>query len=369
MELAPKSDDEKEKADSRYQAEVHRATNAALGLARAHPLTPLAGAALRFAILTARGGGSEVRTSAVQALEILWRDHVREPKMGEFCGQIVGVYERLPIAESLIRAVLEQNPDRHERGAACHALTTLLGYQAFTVRLLQTKADELKRYRPLFEGYLKAWEDNFGKEATARFLRKDPDALDAEAEALLERIVSEFGTVTLPFDKDQRLLADVASGELFARRNLAIGKVAPEIEGQDHEGTTFKLSDYRGKVVLLTFSGNWCGPCRSMYPGERDLVKRLKQKPFALLSINTDEDQETLRKSIESGEITWRCWRDGGTGGPITTRWGVMHFPTIYLLDGDGVVRRTLYRGDSLDNAIEDLLEESEAIPAAKPKS
>ncbi len=353
-----RNDEEREQAGTRYHAEIRAAMHAALELARTHPRDAVAGDALRFAVLAARGVDAE---SVVSALELLRRDHVRNPGMGMFCEQITTIYERFPIAEFLIRAVFEQHPDRDERGAACHALATLLGNQSFTLRLLRTKPEELRRYRPRFEHYLTVWEENFGKEATARYLKKDPDALDAEAEALLERILSEFGTVHCPVDQDRRTLAEIARGELFARRHLAIGKVAPDIEARDHAGKVFRLSDYRGKVVLLTFSGNWCGPCRSMYQEERELVKRLGNTPFALLSVNTDEDRETLRQSIESGEITWRCWWDGGTGGPITTRWGVLHFPTLYLLDGEGIIRRKLYRGDAMDHAIEDLLKESVA--------
>ena len=55
-----------------------------------------------------------------------------------------------------------------------------------------------------------------------------------------------------------------------------MGKVAPEIAGKDHEGNSFALSDSRGKVVVLTFSGNWCGPCVAMYPQERALVAKLE---------------------------------------------------------------------------------------------
>ena len=60
--------------------------------------------------------------------------------------------------------------------------------------------------------------------------------------------------------------------ETIARRRWPreVGdEVAPEIEGKDADGDAFKLSDYRGKVVVMTFSGNWCGPCRAMYPDER----------------------------------------------------------------------------------------------------
>ena len=76
-----------------------------------------------------------------------------------------------------------------------------------------------------------------------------------------------------------------------------------------------------------------------MYPQERELVARLKDKPFAMVSVSTDATVETLQKSIASGEITWRCWYDGGITGPITTRWGVRSFPTIFVLDKAGVIR------------------------------
>jgi thiol-disulfide isomerase/thioredoxin len=123
------------------------------------------------------------------------------------------------------------------------------------------------------------------------------------------------------------------------------------------------LSDYRGRVVLLTFSGNWCSPCRALYPEERDLVERFKGRPFVLLSINTDEERDTLRASIANGEITWRCWWDGRTG-PIARRWGVMQFPALFLLDRDGVIRaKPLSQSKRLARDIAALLEESGAKP------
>jgi thiol-disulfide isomerase/thioredoxin len=128
----------------------------------------------------------------------------------------------------------------------------------------------------------------------------------------------------------------VAEGELFAARNLSVGKIAPEITGKDHEGQPFALSDYRGKVVVLTFSGNWCGPCVGMYPQERELIASMKGRPFAMVNVNTDASLETLTRSIASGAVTWRCWWDGGTTGPITTRWGVSSFPSIF---GPGSIR------------------------------
>jgi hypothetical protein len=78
---------------------------------------------------------------------------------------------------------------------------------------------------------------------------------EAARELLLERLVKEFSDVPQTFGKET--LGDVAERRLFAMRNLRVGKTAPDIEGKDMDGVAFKLSDYRGKVVLLDFWGFW----------------------------------------------------------------------------------------------------------------
>src|SRR5207247_2477894 len=99
----------------------------------------------------------------------------------------------------------------------------------------------------------------------------------------------------------------------------------------------------------------------AMYPHERSLVKRLENKPFALLGINSDRDREALKKTMEEEKITWRSWWDGGsTQGPIATAWNVRGWPTIYVLDHKGVIRFTGVRGEAMDKAVDTLLEELE---------
>jgi hypothetical protein len=83
-----------------------------------------------------------------------------------------------------------------------------------------------------------------------------------------------------------------------------------------------------------------------MYPHERSLVKRLEGKPFVLLGINSDPNRDELKKAIEENQLTWRSWWDGGsTSGPIATKWNVHIWPTLYLIDADGVIRS---KGDVL---------------------
>src|SRR5207247_8542371 len=102
-----------------------------------------------------------------------------------------------------------------------------------------------------------------------------------------------------------------------------------------------------------------------MYPHERSLVKRLEGKPFALLGINSDPDKVKLKEAMEKEDITWRSWWDQTTSGAIATSWNVHAWPTIYVLDHKGVIRRKNVRGESMDQVVNMLLEEMDGKAAA----
>ena len=116
----------------------------------------------------------------------------------------------------------------------------------------------------------------------------------------------------------QWTFAAVAKPRLFELRHLIAGKVAPDIAGEDLDGKTLKLADYRGKVVVINFWGTWCPPCMAMIPKERALVKRFADRPFALLGVANDYDRERIKTTAARKGITWRSWWDGGAG-PLRT--------------------------------------------------
>jgi hypothetical protein len=78
-----------------------------------------------------------------------------------------------------------------------------------------------------------------------------------------------------------------------------------------------------------------------MFPHERSLVKQLEGKPFALIGINSDRDREDCKKKNQENQITWRSFWNGeqGTGGPISAKWNVHGWPTMYLIDSKGIIR------------------------------
>ncbi len=97
-----------------------------------------------------------------------------------------------------------------------------------------------------------------------------------------------------------------------------------------------------------------------MYPHERSLVKRLADEPFALIGVNSDAELEELRPRLEEERITWRSFWNGseGTQGPISKRWNVTGWPTIYVIDHEGRIRHKNVRYEALDQAVDALLAE-----------
>ena len=95
-----------------------------------------------------------------------------------------------------------------------------------------------------------------------------------------------------------------------------------------------------------------------MIPHEKEMVKRLKNKPFALIGINSDGDRSVVKKILKEQNITWRQAVDGGTEGPISKKYSVEGWPTIYVLDAKGVIRFMDLREKQMEDAVNKLLKE-----------
>ena len=91
---------------------------------------------------------------------------------------------------------------------------------------------------------------------------------------------------------------------------------------------------------------------------ERSLVEKWKDGPFALVGVNTDPP-ERLSKLVQNGTVTWRNFRDEKVGGEISSKWDIVGWPTIYLLDHKGVIRHVNLHGNDLDQALTKLIKEA----------
>jgi peroxiredoxin len=287
-----------------------------LEIARKEPTNPIAAKAATWILI------HTPYEPDPRAVEIIARHHIRSDAIGPMC-QAIG-FSTVRANGEVLRRIARENPNRDIRGAACLGLAQHLIFNCNRPLAVDRKADLPRAI-----------------------------SMQAEAETLLGQAAYNYGNVNI----GPMTVADAAKIMLSGIGRFGVGKPAAEVEGRDAEGRAFKLSDYRGKVVV-TFSGNWCGPCKGMYPDERELVKRLEGRGFALLSVSTDEKVDTLKRSLETGEITWRCWWDGGMSGPICKAWDVQQYPTVYVLDPKGVIRYKDVRGDDLKKSVELLMSE-----------
>lgn len=234
----------------------------------------------------------------VEAADLIASQHATSPNIWNFC-EILGSGPRWagPF-ERHLRTVLQANRDRAVRCAAAIALPSVV--------------------------------------------QLSPGGRQVEAAQLYQQFLDEFdGKHEYHYqsiEKDNRF---VASLELTRLKTCPIGGPAPEIEGVDLEGKPMKLSDYRGKVVLLSFWATWCAPCIEIIPQEQAIAKRFEAEPFAILGVNGDSDLKAALAGVRQHGVSWRSFRDEHAEEPIISQaWYVSGWPTLYAIDREGIIRR-----------------------------
>lgn len=224
---------------------------------------------------------------------------------------------------------------------------------------LQTKADLSVRLSVAGDEDLARFERINGKDVLADLRSADVGNLEDEAVSLFHALDEEFPSEEL---RPGLTVAEVAKSSVFQIRNLGVGKTAPDIRGEDVDGVSFKLSDYRGKAVVLSFWASWCGPCMELVPHERELAEIYKDKRFAIVGVNADPDKAALENVLSKHQISWRsfwCGEDGPLGS-IARAWNVNTWPTTYLIDHRGVIRGKDVKGAAFDAMVKQMVSDAE---------
>lgn len=131
---------------------------------------------------------------------------------------------------------------------------------------------------------------------------------------------------------------------------LAPGKLAPDFEENMVDGTTMRLSDLKGKVVLLDFWASWCGPCRRENPAVVNLYNKYKDDGFTVMSVSLDKSKEKWVAAIEKDNLSWPYHVSdlAQWSSKVAKLYGVRGIPFTVLIDQEGKIVKTKLRGAAL---------------------
>ncbi len=347
------TDAEQKEALYRYYETVADLGRRAMAVVKRRPDAPDAVEALIWACKVGTEGNAEL---AGIVYDFVAGHYLDSDAILPLCRTAWGDAVKSPQVETCLRAAVERSKNPKVRALCCFSLGRCYQELATAARDLN---DPVRRE-------IREWIlDRLGPVVIRRLRSLDPEKLTREAEACFDRTIKEFGDQQ-PMGTFFPPLGDQAEGMLFLLHHLGIGCTAPEIEGEDIDGKPMKLSDYRGKVVMVSFWATWCIPCMEQVPHEKALVERMKGRPFVLIGVNGDNDREKAKAVSAREGVNWRSFWPGGAKRGTPLEWGVSLWPTVYVIDANGVIRddglvyfKEIYGRKTPDNKTPDKMIES----------
>lgn len=201
-----------------------------------------------------------------------------------------------------------------------------------------------------------------GKEVEQEWVRKYPNSLVAVN--ILNIYATTWGKETT------RALYEPLSAEMKASRygreiseyltlnkDLKVGDHYADFEQMNTAGKAVRLSQIKGKYILLDFWASWCGPCREENPRLVQTYARFKNRGFNILGVSMDENKSQWLQAVKKDQLVWENVSDlRGDKNKATLMYGISAIPNNFLIDQNGLIIARNLRGKALDDQLEKLL-------------
>lgn len=177
--------------------------------------------------------------------------------------------------------------------------------------------------------------------------RKDKELILAE----VSRLSKEYPWLAEAKQKK----ADMAAAEAIAKKT-GIGATAMDFTQNNTAGKPVKLSDYRGKYVLLDFWASWCGPCRAENPNVLDNYEKYHGKGLEILAVSLDDKKDAWLKAIKDDGLEWAHVSDlKGWKNEVAKEYNIRAVPSNFLINKEGKIVAVNLRGEELTRKLEDI--------------
>jgi peroxiredoxin len=223
-------------------------------------------------------------------------------------------------------------------------------YQSKSMALGKQSDSLLKIYMPIFQKNISDYSDavlkfvNDNKSSLAAFYAAtslDPDKYEQQLIAYADAIKGQF--------KDNPAVQNFLR-QMAAIKPVSIGQPAPDFTVTGVDGKAIKLSDYKGKYVMLDFWASWCGPCRQENPNVVAQYAVFHAKGLNILGISLDTDKDKWQAAIAADKLSWTHASDlKNFEGPTETLYHVQAIPANFIINPQGIIIAKNKRGADLE--------------------